>query len=854
MSHFARFSDKHPEFLVRGEDKAPGPYLSRTGALLTQLGRCLAMLFLIPALSGCVGTTVPGGATLREKLAGMDLSGIRGANYRSVGAADTTDYWRHYNAAETERDLDYADRLKLNQLRVFVSYQAWAADPRAFRRNLVDLAQACQRHHLGLMITIGDTQTFISEDGSIKRDQIGTLVSALVMAIGREPALTFWDASNEPDYNAAGTPADREPKRLQIARLISARFHALDRQTPVTIGVAYERNMETLADAVDVLSFHDYLPARAAIAEDIARAKAFGVRAGKPVMDTETGCVARANPYDVTLEEHQKAHIGWYIWELMITKRWGNVHGVFYADGTLRDPAIPAAMLGLFRNRSDNVLPENVNRESWVNTDVAAAQAWLDNPAGSWTDGLSAAEKVANLLEAAQLTAMREPPTRALALWRQGSPDPTALREVLPRQLELLRPFEKPGVFATNGAPPAAAGAPPAVLPAAPVPPVDYPLPRRPGSRTPADTSTIRGANYCYAEYGGHSGMWTNYSTEITERDLAYAQRLGINQIRCFITYQAYQANPGQFRQNLLHLVRAADAHGIGVMPVVGYSPQMRGEGWPGAEEWARFLVDTLGQEPGLAFWDVCNEPDYPPNPPGRPALRVAFAKHMAAVFRRLDGHTPVTIGCAYESTMEACAEDVDVMVFHDYEQTREAVRTNIAKARLAGAAAHKQVMNDEMGCVCRANPYDMTIQEHMDAGVGFYLWELMIVWDGHGWGDVHGIFYPDGTIRDPSIPMAVMGMFRNRGPNAVLEQPNREGRVTRVITDARHWLAAANGDWQAGLDTAEAAANLLESAQLVPLHELPTREAGLLRRGPENRAALKALLEKETAELQVFE
>ena len=210
----------------------------------------------------------------------------------------------------------------------------------------------------------------------------------------------------------------------------------------------------------------------------------------------------------------------------------------------------------------------------------------------------------------------------------------------------------------------------------------------------------------------------------------------------------------------------------------------------------------------------------------------------MAGVFRRLDGQTPVTIGFAYEYTMEQCADDVDVLVFHDYQQTREAVRIDIEKARLAGAKAHKQVMDDEMGCVGRANPYDMTIQEHMDAHMGFYLWELMIVSGGpRGWGNVHGIFYPDGTIRDPSIPMAVMGMFRNRGPDVVLERPNREGRVTRTITDARNWLANPNGDWHAGLDIAEVAANLLESAQLVPLHELPTRQVELLRRGQEDRA-----------------
>ena len=348
--------------------------------------------------------------------------------------------------------------------------------------------------------------------------------------------------------------------------------------------------------------------------------------------------------------------------------------------------------------------------------------------------------------------------------------------------------------------------------------------------------------------------MWNNYSPEITERDLTYAQRLGINQIRCFITYQAYQNDPDQFRKNLLHLVRAADQRGIGVMPVVGYDRQMQGEGYPGAEEWAKFLVDTLGKEPGLAFWDVCNEPDYPPNHPERSAPRLAFARHMAGVFRRLDGQTPVTIGFAYEYTMEQYADDVDVLVFHDYQQTREAVRADIEKAKLAGRQVHKQVINDEMGCVCRANPYDMTIQEHMDAHIGFYLWELMIVWNnGRGWGDVHGIFYPDGTVRDPSIPMAVMGIFRNRGPDVVLEQPDREGRVSRTIREARNWLADANGDWHAGLDIAEVAANLLESAQLVPLHELPTRQVATLRRGKEDRPALRTLLEKDIAALQPY-
>ena len=806
------------------------------------------MVMVVLTLAGCAHAPAPGVSSNTPKLTPSDLSTIQGANYRGASATNTTDYWLHYSASETERDLSYADRLKLNQLRVFVNYASWQAGKAAFRGNLVDMARACQRHNIGLMITLGDTQTFINDDGTINRGHIRRLVKELVSSIGGEPGLAFWDASNEPDYNPPGSPPDREQKRMEIARLIAATLHELDKQTPVTVGVAYERNMETLADAVDVLSFHDYLPTRAAIARDIASAKAFAAKTGKPVMDTETGCIARANPYDVTLEEHIKAHVGWYIWELMITKRWCDVHGVFYPDGTVRDPAIPAAMFGLFRNRSTNAILENLDREGWVNADIAAAQAWLDNPAGGWNDGLNAAEKLANLLEGGQVMAMREPPSRTIALLRQGAPKAEVLREVIPHFIEALRPYERTGATASTGVRPGA-------VPAATAPVAVYPIPRRAGSRTPLDTAAIRGANYCYAEYGGHPGMWNNYSPAITERDLDYAQRLGINQIRCFITYQAFLSNSNQFRLNLLHLVRAADQRGIGVMPVVGYNMQMMGEGHPGAEAWAKFLVDTLGKEPGLAFWDVCNEPDYPPSQPERSATRVAFAKYMAGVFRRLDGQTPVTIGCAYEYTMEQCADDVDVMVYHGYQQTREAVRLDIEKARLAGAAAHKQVMDDEMGCVARANPYDMTIQEHLNAHIGFYLWELMIVWDGtRGWGNVHGIFYPDGTIRDPSIPMAVMGIFRNRGPGIVLERPDREGRVTRTITEARNWLANPNGDWHTGLNIAETAANLLESAQLVPLHELPTRQVELLRGGQEDHPALKTLLEKDILALQPYQ
>ncbi len=254
----------------------------------------------------------------------------------------------------------------------------------------------------------------------------------------------------------------------------------------------------------------------------------------------------------------------------------------------------------------------------------AAAQAWLDNPAGDWKDGLKAAEKLANLLEAGQLIAMREPPTRTIGLLRQGQPNPAALREQISNYIALLRPLERPGGPATPGV---ALATMPDVL----AKPEVYPIVRRANSRTPVDCSTIRGANYSYAESGGSLECGATIRRRSPSAIWTTRRRLGINQIRCFISYPAYRSNPDQFRQNLLHLVRAADQRGIGVMPVVGYSfadarRRLSRSGGMGEVSGGHIGKRTgprvlgCGQRTGLAaHGDQLHQP------------QLAFAKHMAA-------------------------------------------------------------------------------------------------------------------------------------------------------------------------------------------------------------------------------
>jgi hypothetical protein len=379
-------------------------------------------------------------------------------------------------------------------------------------------------------------------------------------------------------------------------------------------------------------------------------------------------------------------------------------------------------------------------------------------------------------------------------------------------------------------------------------------LPAAAQRRIPKDLSNVRGFNYQSAETKGHAEHWLQYNPAVTERDLDYAKRLNLNEVRVFVPYAAWDKDKEGLRKNLIHFVRAAHERGMGVMPTMQYrfTDWKDKSVWPDTRPFVAFLVDTLGKEPGLMMWDVENEPDccsLPITPMGR--RRMEHAMYMAKMFHELDPVTPVTIGAAFADDMIEMGDAVDVLSFHDYSTTRTAIRANIEKAKQYAAKTGKALINSELGCIARANPYDVTLQEHMQAHVGWYIWELMIT---GSWGTVHGVFYPDGTVRDPSIVAALMGMFRNRGTNYIEDAPDRENHLSEAVTKNQKWLAEPNAEWQAGLDLAEVSANLIEAGQLGAMHNPPTRQVALLRNGQTNLPALRATLEKFTSILQPFQ
>ncbi|MDR0953911.1 MAG: hypothetical protein LBM20_00825 [Rikenellaceae bacterium] len=366
------------------------------------------------------------------------------------------------------------------------------------------------------------------------------------------------------------------------------------------------------------------------------------------------------------------------------------------------------------------------------------------------------------------------------------------------------------------------------------------------GERPEIDYAEIRGFNYTPAgvPQPSHVQSWVQYDEQTTVFDMDLAKKLNLNQARVFVNYAAYTELGDELANRLRHFVRTCHERGIGVTPVVGNGPWVadttqRAEG----RAWVEFLVNALADEPGLAMWDVMNEPDYGARgSEERLARNFDNCKFMSELFHELDPQTPVTIGMAFVWGMKAMADYVDVLQFHDYSYTRKGVQDTLKLAKEFAALAGKPLINGEMGCVARANPYDVVLEEYTGSGVGWYIWELMIV--RQGWGSIHGVFYEDGTVRDPSIAAAILGYFRNRG-DILPEIPDREGLLTKTTNNLNTLLAQSAPEWEESLTQLEIAANLMESGQIAAMNVPPSWEVIQLRKGEPDVAALKALMRK---------
>ena len=375
-----------------------------------------------------------------------DYSFIRGVNY---GLKD--------DPAIIRRDLGYARRLGINSVRIWLSWRRFEELGQAYIDQLVMFVRTCHGEGVSVMPILfngNGLDPAVLEDDFIPRAEAFT--AAVVNALRDEPGLIMYDAMNEPPCNDMILKApDEATKQAVYARIwrfvrrVCTHIKALDPLNALTVGNWLAQDIDTSADLVDVISYHDYSPTLAGVRAAAEMALEAGRKWGKPVINNETCCIARANPYDAVIQVLNGHGIPWYVFNLMIEGYWSDVHGIFYPDGTVRDPAIAAAIVGCFRSRDlDVIVPEKPNREHQAQDALRRLRTLLSDAEPDVfayrglkaADLLDACEHAANLLECGQLVPMQIPPSARIALWRkQEKPNLLDIKQFAFELAEALR-------------------------------------------------------------------------------------------------------------------------------------------------------------------------------------------------------------------------------------------------------------------------------------------------------------------------------------------------------------------------------------------------------------------------------
>ena len=349
--------------------------------------------------------------------------------------------------AALRRHLGYGKRLGINSVRIWLSYKEFANEGAGYVDALRQYIRVCDSEGVTVMPILfngNGIDPAILEEAFLPEGE--TFAKAIVEGVKDEPGLIMWDIMNEPPCNPLILEAPSQEvkdgwyaKIWKFVRHFCKFVKRLDPVNAITVGNWLAVDMESSADLVDVLSYHDYSTTLKGVTDAAELALSVGKKYGKPVINNETCCIARANPYDTVIQKMNELHIPWYVFNLMIEGYWNDVHGIFYEDGTVRDPAIAAAIVGCFRNRDLNALvPEKPNREQQATKSVQkAAELLSDSNADGFGYGrlnvsalLDVCEEMANLLEAGQLVPMQIPPTARIAAWRkQEHPNELEVKE-----------------------------------------------------------------------------------------------------------------------------------------------------------------------------------------------------------------------------------------------------------------------------------------------------------------------------------------------------------------------------------------------------------------------------------------
>jgi hypothetical protein len=184
-------------------------------------------------------------------------SKFSGLNYYPR-SAPWDEFWEEYPRDEIIEDMDYMKFLGVNSLRIFVNH-AYFTDAQTSTEGLEKLADflnLCADHDLKVIVTMFDLWADYRL-GNWAKD--AAHIHDVIDAIGHHEALLAIDIKNEPDldFNRVG---HEQVNAWLDAMIDSLRYVKAD--IPLTIGWSDPSHAELLSGKLDIISYHDYKPAK----------------------------------------------------------------------------------------------------------------------------------------------------------------------------------------------------------------------------------------------------------------------------------------------------------------------------------------------------------------------------------------------------------------------------------------------------------------------------------------------------------------------------------------------------------------------------------------------------------------
>lgn len=281
----------------------------------------------------------------------------------------------------------------------------------------------------------------------------------------------------------------------------------------------------------------------------------------------------------------------------------------------------------------------------------------------------------------------------------------------------------------------------------------------------------IRGAVYLPSNAVNPTQMWQDFDRATIERELGYAEALGLNSIRVFLQYLIYEHDAVVFRERFADLLELAAEKRLSVMPVLfddcwlpepmlgeqapGARPRRHNPYWqaspgrtrqalefrPALERYVDDLLATFAKDRRIVAWDLYNEPLS-----REPSL--ALLRDVFGWARRARPAQPLTACWAGTLLSDFTSIHFYVSPAHEPDGAQRTIEAAVSFGR--PVVATEALGRPNHGEVHEILPL---FERHR---IGWYLWELMIGADQtrYQWpgsepaGDVvfQGLLHPDGT------------------------------------------------------------------------------------------------------------